>query len=614
MGIIQHVGDTLKRSMYGEKLGPSCYVDRLDEVDPAWIALLPGSAMNADAGGVRGGAIAATGINLIATNANLSSWSGDDPVGWTVIGELAPNYLVTEVAGPAARVWTSDGTLIYFYQYLPNALTPYATYAYSVNVTSWVSGSGAFVMVGVDAFGLFNSAGLKTGTKQLVSGTSAAIGIQRNTPGVANDFAVNDLDLQLEIAPFIRPQLSANGVLTVSIKQPGSADIPSASRCAPVSILVRASDINNWWEVRVHPNTTGQDLFLIERNAGAEDVRITADVDWTNGGTDELAIDMQGDTIALLTRKQGETDWTFRGSWDRATHNQYVAQHGLMFYYAGVTTARILNWAFCRNQEATWSNELLALFGAATDIHYADMAAAPPAYYRDSDDKLTDAVAEWDRMGCNFVIEMGDFIQGARGVVDDTADLVAIDVVFSSAAAPHYHVFGNHEVYSLSKAQVMAVTGEASSYYSFDAAGVHVVVLDDSFYADDDTKSKGDGSGYSDLNSYIPPNERAWLAADLAATSLPVVVFNHCWLHADTPGGTYVLNATAVRAILEASGKVRAVFCGHGHASRLTISNNICYHCLDAMITNAYPDTSYAVIGIYQYQVSIIGYGRQTSY
>ena len=62
--------------------------------------------------------------------------------------------------------------------------------------------------------------------------------------------------------------------------------------------------------------------------------------------------------------------------------------------------------------------------------------------------------------------------------------------------------------------------------------------------------------------------ERDWLAADLAATTNPTLIFVHQRLD-NAPPGFGMDSRAAVRKILEQSGKVIGVFQGHSHENDL---------------------------------------------
>jgi predicted phosphodiesterase len=252
----------------------------------------------------------------------------------------------------------------------------------------------------------------------------------------------------------------------------------------------------------------------------------------------------------------------------------------------------------------------LVTFGLATDIHYADRATVGTRYYRDGLPKLQDAVATWNAAGVDFAITLGDFTDHSSGTAAQAlADLETIDAAFGGLE--RFHALGNHCQDRLTKAQILAVTGMPGSYYSFDRGGVHFVVLDSNYSADNDSAHYGAGGFAWDVN-FIPPTERAWLEADLAATEFPTLVFCHYRLHAS--GQYFVNNAAAIRAIMEASGKVKAVFTGHNHINDLDAVGGIPYYAMMAMTEGAYPTNAYSVVRYMSDGAIVIdGYGQQLS-
>ena len=68
---------------------------------------------------------------------------------------------------------------------------------------------------------------------------------------------------------------------------------------------------------------------------------------------------------------------------------------------------------------------------------------------------------------------------------------------------------------------------------------------------------------WTDAN--IPPEQLAWLGRELAAAKDHAVVFCHQRLDPSAERHHLMKNAAAVRAVLEKSGKVRAVLTGHEH-------------------------------------------------
>jgi alkaline phosphatase len=265
-------------------------------------------------------------------------------------------------------------------------------------------------------------------------------------------------------------------------------------------------------------------------------------------------------------------------------------------------------------------------FGIVTDCHYADIAPSGNRYYRESEAKLAECVGEMNRRGVDFLIELGDFKDQGTTATATLDYLRVIEDVYKTFNGPRYHVLGNHDMDRISKRQFLTAvenTGVAppDSFYSFDVKGFHFVVLDANF--------RPDGTGYDSGNfdwaeACVPPPQLDWLAADLAATALPSVVFIHQLLDADT-GPVYVRNAAEVRNVLERSRRVRAVFQGHHHAGAYRRRGTIHYYTLKGMIegtgeeSNAYavvsvlPDGSLAVEGLRRAESRILAGGAGTA-
>jgi predicted phosphodiesterase len=240
-------------------------------------------------------------------------------------------------------------------------------------------------------------------------------------------------------------------------------------------------------------------------------------------------------------------------------------------------------------------------FGVVTDAHYAETPSRGIRYYGESAEKMAECVELMNEQGVDFLVELGDFKdEGVPSREEETlAYLERIESVFSRFNGRRYHVLGNHDVDSISKEQFLSrvhnsgIAGDAS-YYSFDAGGLHFVVLDANF--------RGDGVAYSRGNfdwrdTHVPEHELAWLAGDLASTSCPVIVFVHQRL--DGSDDLSVRNAAAVRGVLQDSQRVQAVFQGHHHAGGYRLLEGIHYYTLKAMVDGSgLENSAYAVVEV----------------
>jgi hypothetical protein len=114
---------------------------------------------------------------------------------------------------------------------------------------------------------------------------------------------------------------------------------PAAPSVVPAGWMFRYTDALNYWELRLLPNTSGNDMQIVQVTAGAETVRAEADVDWTAEGTDEIELIVRGSSITTRYRKAGGV-WTSGPSYSSATQGARSPWMGPLVY--GTTTAR---WA-----------------------------------------------------------------------------------------------------------------------------------------------------------------------------------------------------------------------------------------------------------------------------
>jgi hypothetical protein len=271
----------------------------------------------------------------------------------------------------------------------------------------------------------------------------------------------------------------------------------------------------------------------------------------------------------------------------------------------------------CALRSSSSAGSRTTRFGIVTDCHYADAEAAGTRFYRQSPDKLAECVELMNAEKVDFIIELGDFKdQGKPPVEQETLSyLEAIEEVFQKFRGPTYHVLGNHDLDSISKEQFLTRAENTNmdsdrSYYSFDMNRLHCIVLD--------ANCKTDGADYDHGNfdwtdANVPTAELAWLVQDLAAASGPVIVFTHQLL--DGIGSVYVRNANQVRQVLEASGKVLAVFQGHHHAGSYNNIAGIHYYTLKALVEGTGPEnSSYAIAEAHpDGSITVTGYRRAES-
>lgn len=217
--------------------------------------------------------------------------------------------------------------------------------------------------------------------------------------------------------------------------------------------------------------------------------------------------------------------------------------------------------------------------GLMTDLHYADKEPARTRFYREALTKLDEAVQVMNREKPAFAVELGDFIDQADSVEKEVEWLKTMESRFARLSMPRHYVLGNHCVGTLTKQEFAAHTQASGSHESFEAGGVTFLILDACF--------RGDGTPYSRKNfnwqdSNIPAGQLTWIESELNKAGGPVIVLAHQRLDADKAHA--VQNAAAVRALLEKSGRVLAVFQGHSHKNDYQQINGIHYTTLVAMV------------------------------
>ncbi len=257
-------------------------------------------------------------------------------------------------------------------------------------------------------------------------------------------------------------------------------------------------------------------------------------------------------------------------------------------------------------------------FGWVTDIHYADADIKWGRYFRESADKLEEAIGFFNSQDLDFIIETGDFKdQTTPPVEENTLEyLRKIEGVFAKYKGARYHVLGNHDMDSLSKSQFLSeientVIRKDKSYYYFDKNNIRFIVLDACYTKEGEDY---DHHNYNWKDTNIPNDQLVWLDEVIHLSVYPIVVFVHQLL--DGSGDLYVNNSRDVRKILEKSGKVMGVFQGHKHEGDLKQIKGILYYTLKAMVDGSgAQNSSYSIVSIEpDGTIKIEGYRKAESY
>jgi hypothetical protein len=250
-------------------------------------------------------------------------------------------------------------------------------------------------------------------------------------------------------------------------------------------------------------------------------------------------------------------------------------------------------------------------FGLLTDVHYADRPPLGLRYYRESIAKVREAVGKFNERKATLAFELGDFIDAAPDLKTEIGFLKTIEAEYARFRGLRRHVLGNHCVWSLTKKEFLDTVGEKDAHCSLDHGGFHFIVLDACYRSDGQPYGR---KNFNWMDSNVPPAELRWLAADLKATDKKCLAFVHQRLDVENHYG--VKNASAVRKVLEDSGKVLAVFQGHYHRNDYRQIAGIHYCTLRAVVEGSGPENNaYAVVDVLAGgTIRVDGFRKQADY
>jgi hypothetical protein len=214
-----------------------------------------------------------------------------------------------------------------------------------------------------------------------------------------------------------------------------------------------------------------------------------------------------------------------------------------------------------------------------TDIHYG-----PDRYSKKGDAAfalLDGFVRQVNSMEVGLVVDLGDRISNAD-LESDRKHLAAVAAAFKPLTRECHHLIGNHDVVHLSIEENEKILGKSLQHHSLDRQGWHLAFWNPSC-------ALHAGQGF-----FLSPNDLDWLAADLAATDLPSVVFAHMPVDTGSMVGNYYFerryargerhrNASLARDLIEASEKVVAVVSGHVHWNQLHFMDGIPHFSLQSL-------------------------------
>lgn len=264
--------------------------------------------------------------------------------------------------------------------------------------------------------------------------------------------------------------------------------------------------------------------------------------------------------------------------------------------------------------------------GLIADIQYGDCETNGSRFYRNSINKLREAVKDINDNNVSFTVNLGDFTDR------NLEDLNAVMAELSRLNANMYNVTGNHDYVGVKDNQVLYnKLLMPSDHYSLDfpRLGIQFLFLNSneiSLYSnvlDTDkqveldaikTKLKAENrkNNYS-WNGALSNGQLNWLDKKLKlarADNMKVIICMHHPLYPDNNH-----NALNDREILDVIGEydcVKAVLSGHNHAGNFGYYKGIPFVTMEGMIETE-SNNAYGIIEIFKDKMIVKGRGRVTS-
>ncbi|MFN8241593.1 MAG: metallophosphoesterase [Bacteroidales bacterium] len=263
-------------------------------------------------------------------------------------------------------------------------------------------------------------------------------------------------------------------------------------------------------------------------------------------------------------------------------------------------------------------------FGLVADVQYCDKDASGSRYYRNSINKLIDALGYLQNEKVQFVINLGDLID------NDFRSYKPINEIIAGSGLVFHHVAGNHD-FAVEKKEVRkipAFTESKTGYYSFSAGKFRFVVLNGneiSTYSFGSVRvitearellaklGREGEKNAMEWNGGISDKQLKWFESqltDAVKSGEKVLVICHFPVFPDDQHN--LLNYREVLDLLSNHENVIAWINGHNHAGNYGNFKNIHFVTLKGMVET--PDqTSYAIIEVYENKLWIKGGGREKS-
>jgi hypothetical protein len=263
--------------------------------------------------------------------------------------------------------------------------------------------------------------------------------------------------------------------------------------------------------------------------------------------------------------------------------------------------------------------------GLVADPQYADIDTWNTRFYRQSIDKLSEAIDAFNSQKLHACVNLGDLIDKQWASYDTIFEPIKRSV------HPFYHVLGNHDFDLMDeyKSQVPHRLGMPRRYYHTSVGSWVLAFLDTtdvSLFAQPSEQPeyavaekqlqglKDHGAKHAQTwNGAVGSKQMEWLQQICRTASERqhrVIIFSHHPIYPDNAHNVW--NSEQLLAFVEKNRTIVAWLNGHNHAGNFGMFNDIPFVTLHGMVETK--DTNaYATLDLLSDRIVVTGYGREPS-
>lgn len=209
--------------------------------------------------------------------------------------------------------------------------------------------------------------------------------------------------------------------------------------------------------------------------------------------------------------------------------------------------------------------------------------------------KIKKMMDKFVKMGVEYVICLGDFIENAYDDEENTEMLEMLMGIIRTYNIPFYTLMGNHDCDAFTKEEFYEITGLEGAPSKIRIGDALFVYLDANFLADGTPYEPGNIDWKSTLipQAQLDFYENAWRNTD----AKDVYVFMHQNIDTNIPKKDYwVSNAVQVQEALAECPNLRAVYQGHYHKGYNSVIGGVPYRTIPATCEGE--DMPYVIIEV----------------